>query len=147
MSILCWRSTRARTDQGGSAFSPIDPTDPVGYVEAAVTVLFRPFPNETGGLEQTAAALEASVLLALFITSWRRLVTIPRRLRTEPYVTLALTYLLMFVFGFGTIANFGILARQRSQLMPFAFVLLSVTAASAGQGRSARSKRQAVTRR
>ncbi len=70
--------------------------------------------------------------------------TIPRRLRTEPYVTLALTYVLMFIFGFGTIANFGILARQRSQLVPFAFVLLSVTAATASQGRSVRAKRQAV---
>ena len=56
-------------------------------------------------------------------------VTIPGRLRTQPYVTLALFYVLMFIFGFGTIANFGILARQRSQVMPFLFVLLSLTAA------------------
>jgi hypothetical protein len=119
----------SRTDQGGSAFAPADPTNPVGYVEAVVTVLFRPFPNETGGLEQSAAAIEAAFLLCLTIASWSRLKTVPRRLRREPYVTFALAYVLMFIFGFGSIANFGILARQRSQIVVFFFVLLAVNAA------------------
>ena len=39
-------------------------------------------------------------------------------------MTYAVVYLLMFFFAFGTIGNFGILARQRSQAMPFVFVLL-----------------------
>ena len=136
-----------RTEQGGSAFDASDPTTPGGYAVAVVTVLFRPFPNETGGLEQTAAALEAFFLLCVFIASWRRLITIPGRLRAQPYVTLGLFYVLMFTFGFGTIANFGILARQRSQVMPFLFVLLSVTVAVARPARSARPKPHAVTRR
>ena len=72
----------------------------------------------------------------MFIASWRRLMTIPGRLHAQPYVTLAVCYLLMFVFGFGTIANFGILARQRSQVLPFVFVLLSLTAVRAGRTRS-----------
>lgn len=118
-----------RSEQGGSAFPPADPTNPVGYVQSAVTVLFRPFPTETGGLEQTAAALEAALLWCIVVASWRRLATVPARLRSQPYVTIAVCYALMFIFGFGTIANFGILARQRSQLMPFVFVLLSLTAA------------------
>ena len=62
-----------RTEQGGSAFDASDPTTPVGYVVAVVTVLFRPFPNETGGLEQTAAALEAFFLLVRL----RRVVAAP----------------------------------------------------------------------
>jgi hypothetical protein len=116
-----------RTDQGGSAFTPADPTNPLGYAEATVTVLFRPFPTETGGLEQTAAAIEALALLCIVVASWRRLFTVPARLRRQPYVTMALLYLAMFIFGFGTIGNFGILARQRSQVIPFMFVLLSVS--------------------
>jgi hypothetical protein len=40
----------------------------------------------------------------------------------------------MFIFGFGTIGNFGILARQRSQVMPFLFVLLAVSSAYASPG-------------
>ena len=91
MSTPCSRSTRPAPTKAVRRSRPSIPPNPVGYVEAAVTVLFRPFPNETGGLEQTAAALEAVCrCCVLFITSWRRLVTIPGRLRTEPYVTFAL---------------------------------------------------------
>ena len=52
--------------------------------------------------------------------------SIPRRLIAEPYVTYAVVYLLIFFFAFGTMSNFGILSRQRSQAMPFVFVLLSL---------------------
>ncbi len=41
-------------------------------------------------------------------------------------MTYAIVYLLIFFFAFGTISNFGILARQRSQVMPFVFVLLAL---------------------
>ena len=58
--------------------------------------------------------------------SWRRLLSIPRRLRDDPYVAYALSIVLMLIFVLGTIGNFGILARQRSQVMPFVFVLLCV---------------------
>jgi hypothetical protein len=80
--------------------------------------------------------LEGMVLAVLVLLSWRRLLTIPRRLRAEPYTTYAVVYLLMFFFAFGTISNFGILARQRSQAMPFVFVLLSVPVAFAPTRRS-----------
>jgi len=43
-------------------------------------------------------------------------------------MTYALVYLAVFFFAFGTISNFGILARQRSQAMPFVFVLLALPA-------------------
>jgi hypothetical protein len=133
---------QSRTDLGGSAFAAADPTNPVGYAEAVVTVLFRPFPTETGGLEQTAAAIEALALWCIVVASWRRLFTVPARLRRQPYVTFALLYLAMFIFGFGTIGNFGILARQRSQAIPFVFVLLSVSSAyeRAGRGPGRRGK-------
>jgi hypothetical protein len=127
----------SRTDLGGSAFEASDPTNPLGYAQAAVTVLFRPFPTETGGLEQTAAALEAFALWCLVVVGWRRLATIPGRLRREPYVAFALFYLAMFIFAFGTIGNFGVLARQRSQLIPFVFVLISLTAVYRRPGGSA----------
>ena len=40
-------------------------------------------------------------------------------------MTYAIVYMLIFFFAFGTMGNFGILARQRSQVMPFVFVLLA----------------------
>jgi hypothetical protein len=115
-----------RTAEGGSAFAAANPQNPLGYVEATVTILFRPFPIESHGAEQIATSLEGLFLLGLVAVSWRRLATILGRLRSEPYVTYAVVYLLMFFFAFGTIGNFGILARQRSQAMPFVFVLLAL---------------------
>jgi hypothetical protein len=117
-----------RTEQGGSSFSGADPQNPVGYAQAAVTILFRPLPIEAHGTESMATALEGLFLLGLVLVSWRRLLSIPRRIRPEPYVALAVSFVLMFIFAFGTIANFGILARERSQMMPFLFILLSLTA-------------------
>jgi hypothetical protein len=65
------------------------------------------------------------VLFGLFVTSRRRLLGLLRRLRDEPYYMVAIAYTAMFIFAFAAIANFGILTRQRVQLIPFVFVLLS----------------------
>jgi hypothetical protein len=114
-----------QTAEGGSAFDAANPRSPIGYAEAAVTILFRPFPFEASGTEQLVTTAEGLFLLVLAISSWRRLWDLRRRLRDHPYYTLAIAYTLMFVFAFGTISNFGILARQRVQLLPFVFVLLA----------------------
>ena len=118
-----------RTSQGGSQFPTFNPNSPVGYTKAVVTTLVRPFPTEAHGSEQLATTAEGLVLAALLVTSWRRLLTIPRRLRREPYVALAVAYVLMFAYTFSAINNFGILARQRVQVLPFVFVLLALPAA------------------
>jgi hypothetical protein len=120
--------TRRNTSSGGSRFSPADAASPVGYPQAAVTILFRPFPFEATGSDQLATALEAMGLLLLTIVSWRRLLSVPSRLRSQPYVALALAFVLVFFFVFAVISNFGILARERTMVLPFVFVLLSVRA-------------------
>lgn len=114
------------TGLGGSAFSAPNPQNPVGYVIAVVTVLFRPFLFEAHGTDMVATSFEGLFLVGLTIASWKRLVSIPRRLRPEPYTLLALAFVLVFVLAFGSVSNFGILARERSVMMPFFFVLLSV---------------------
>jgi hypothetical protein len=115
-----------RTAQGGSQFTPSNPKQPVGYAIAAVTIMVRPFPFEAHAFDQLGVAIEGLGLMVLAAASWRRLLTIPRRLRSDPYVTMALVYILLFIFALGTVSNFGILSRQRSQVMPFVFVLLCV---------------------
>ncbi len=137
----------ARTTQGGSAFTPANPQNPIGYLESAVTIVARPFPNEAHGPEGIGTSFEAMLLACFALASWRRLATIPRRVRGQPFVTYALLFTLMFFYAFGTIGNFGILARQRSQLMPFLFVLLSlpkvpyVKPRGRGKGRAGRLAR------
>lgn len=135
------QTVQHRTARGRSQFPPADPNNPVGYAKAAVTILFRPFPTEAHGFEELLAAGEALFLFGLTLASSRRLRTLPRRLRAEPYFTLALVYLLMFIYAFATIANFGILARERTQLEPFVFVLLAIPAVAPTLNRQNSSSR------
>ena len=45
-----------------------------------------------------------------------------------PYVVFALAYTAMFVLAFSAIGNFGLLTRQRTQVLPFVLVLLAMPA-------------------
>ncbi|HEX6331130.1 MAG TPA: hypothetical protein VF129_07565, partial [Actinomycetota bacterium] len=92
-----------------------------------VTVLFRPFIFEAHNTQALVAAVEGSVLIAIVLYHWRSLVASLRGFRRQPYVAFVLAYVAMFIVGFSSIANFGILARQRVQLYPLFFVLLSLS--------------------
>jgi hypothetical protein len=121
-------TTRQQTDIGSSAFNPPNARSPVGYPEAVVTVLYRPFPWEAHSLTVRIASLEGVVLLGLTVASWRRLRRLPRALWENPYVTFAFVYSALFVLAFSNFANFGILARERVQLLPLFLVLLAMPA-------------------
>ncbi len=118
--------TQSQTEQGKSAFHAVNPNSPIGYPMAAFTVLFRPLPGEVGTAAGLLASAEAATLLVLVIVGWRRLLGAFHRLRSEAYITFALAYIAMFSYAFSAIANFGILARERVQVLPFLFVPLSV---------------------
>jgi hypothetical protein len=109
---------------GESNYAPPDWGTPSGALIAATTVLFRPFPTEARNPQAVAAALESSFLLLLTLGRWRSLWAALRGLRRRPYVALALVYTLLFVVAFAAVANFGILVRQRSQVLPLYLVLL-----------------------
>ena len=139
---------RTQTETGGSEFEAPEPFSPVGYPVAFVTVLARPFPFEASGSEQILIAAEGLFILGLALSSWRRFKALPRFLRTRPYVTFALAFLIAFVAVFGVISNFGILARQRTQVLPFVFVLLALPVVGATgepeEKRGARAPRRSV---
>jgi hypothetical protein len=118
-------STTDQTSQGGSEFSPVKADNPVRFPAAIGTVLLRPFPNEAHNIESFGTSIEGIVLLLLFASSWRRLKKLPRALLNEPYVMYAMAATLMFCFIFSYVANFGLLARQRTQIFPFLFVLVA----------------------
>ena len=117
-------TTQAQTNQGNSAYHAVNPNSPIGYPEAAFTVLFRPLPGEVRSASGLVASAEGAALLILVIAGWRRMVGALTRLRSEAYVTFCLAYLAMFAYVFSAIANFGILTRERVQVLPFLFVLL-----------------------
>ncbi len=112
-----------RTTQGGSEFSPT-PVSPQNFPFAVVTVLIRPFPWESSSLPEFATALESMVIAWLII---KGLKNIRGRVRRDnPLALYGLVCTLVFVVLFWNFGNFGILARQRTQIAPFMFMLLAM---------------------
>jgi hypothetical protein len=118
-----------RTGQGGSSFNaPTAIGSPAKLPLAVVTIFFRPFPFEAHNAQVAVTALESTLLLCLTVARRRGIWQALRHPRRRPYVAFVVVYSLLFVFAFSSIANFGILARERTQVLPFFLVLLAVPA-------------------
>ena len=119
-------TTSTQTGDGGSEFTPVKVDNPVAMVPAFFTVFFRPLPIEVSSAQELASAMEGLLLLGLLFAARKRIRSIPRLIRTRPYVAFCIGYVLAFVFAFSSFANFGILARQRVQAIPFLLVALAL---------------------
>ena len=118
--------TAEQTNQGESSFEASRSRSLLDLPHATVAVLFRPFPFEARSFQAFLASLEGVLLMVLVVRSFQRFKSLPGLFLRVPYVALAATYTLGFIFAFSTFGNFGILARQRVQLFPFALVLLAL---------------------
>lgn len=117
--------TEDQTTTGGSAFEPADVGSVADIPAGAVTVLFRPWPFEAHNPQAALSSLEGLVLLGLMIAGRQRILGAVRDARARPYLLLALVFVTVFIVAFSHVGNFGILARQRVQLLPFVLVLLA----------------------
>jgi hypothetical protein len=133
--------TTFRTQQGGSEFDPSVLASPARIPIAFATVLFRPVVLEAENFQAVLAALEGTALFLLCAWRWTWIVTAVRDVRRRAYVAMAVAYIGVFVFGFSSIANFGILARQRVQVLPFLFVLLAIPPVERGESPERRRPR------
>jgi cell division septum initiation protein DivIVA len=118
---------RARTDEGGSEFEPSPILEspqlaPIGIV----TVLFRPSILEAHNVQTLLTAIEGTFLILLTLVRLRWAIAAVGSWRRQPYVVFALLFAGMFVVAFSGVANFGLLARERVQLLPFYLVLFSI---------------------
>ncbi|HLJ08028.1 MAG TPA: hypothetical protein VKX24_05795 [Acidimicrobiia bacterium] len=118
--------TTQLSTKNGSTFASPSPNNPFGFVAAVATVLFRPFPFEVRNAQSLLASLEGLSLLGLCVLAFRRLARLPAEGSRRPYLIFALVYTLAFIYAFSALGNFGILARERSQLLPVLFVLLCI---------------------
>lgn len=136
--------TQDRTTGGSSEFEAARVRTPADLPLATVTVLFRPLPTEVRNTTMALSALEGLALALLLAASWRSLLRSPRFVREAPYVAMVLVFALLFIVAFSSIANFGILARQRVQLLPLLFVLASLPTRSGGRRRDPQPDRPTV---
>jgi hypothetical protein len=126
--------TTERTSRGGSSFAVSSAGySPTRLPWATVTILFRPFVIEAHNPQALVTALESTILLILTLTRGRHILRAVRSFRRLPYVTFVVVYAGVFVLAFSSIANFGILARERTQVLPFFLVLLAVPGVRAGR--------------
>lgn len=119
-----WAS--GQTEQGGSTFKPVPLTNPLGIPAAIATILFRPLPFEAHGLPMLMQSVEGLLLIWL---AWKRrshIANIFPMMRKNGYVTFSVIFALAFTIAFAGFSNFGILARQRTLMIPFAVVLLAL---------------------
>lgn len=119
-------TTTVQTAQGGSEFDAQPVESPLDMPMATVSVLSRPFLFEANNIQTMIAALEGTLLLGLVALSLPRMRGILKRLRVEPYLLLCVVYVLLFVYGYSNMANFGILTRQRVQVLPFVLVFVAL---------------------
>jgi len=117
-----------QSGQGGSEYEAVRVKSPAEFPSAFLAVLFRPWPWEASSGQALIASAEGTMLLVLAAASLPRLARLPRYIFQVPYVAYALTYTIMFVIAFSSIGNFGILTRQRTQVLPMLLVLLVLPA-------------------
>lgn len=133
--------TLNQTAIGGSSFVPPSVQSPVELPLGIVTVFFRPLIWEAKGASTGLAALESSALLVMGLVGWRRLAGSARLMLRRPYLVFVATFSGGFVVAFSYIANFGILARQRTVML--ALVLAFLASPPIARGRSLFLKRAA----
>ena len=113
-----------RTQQGGSAVEGEAVRGIAAIPDATLRVLFRPLPHEANSFQAYLSALESVLILAVIV--WRLPQTIRsfRQIRRNPYLLFSMLFVIGFVIAFSAIFNLGILARQRTQALPFLLALI-----------------------
>lgn len=136
--------TEVNTAYGGSEFESARPTSITGVPFAVVTVLFRPFLTEARNVLTLVSAIEGAFLFIVVAKNGRRIVKLLRGTGRTALAASSVCFWVMFAVSFASLANFGLLVRQRTQLLPF--VLLVVVAAMGSKQPDERRRPQGAGR-
>ena len=121
------KDQQARSAEGGSNFdNGGDYLSPVNLPRGLATVLLRPFPWEAGSPLGLAASLETAVLAVVMIKRFSSIRTSLARARGTPFLLYCWVLTILYAATFSSFANFGLLVRQRSLVLPALFVLIAV---------------------
>jgi hypothetical protein len=114
-----------QTHSGGSRFAPIVLLTLLGPLYAVVTVLFRPFVWEANNTQVLVTAFEGILWLGLFWYRRKSFLARVRLITKDPWIAFLIVYSIIMIFSLTTIANFGLLARQRLMFLPFLWMLFA----------------------
>jgi hypothetical protein len=113
------------TFQGGSAFQIGDISNPLTFPIAMMTLIFRPFPWEAHNLQALLQSLEGVLMMGLIIWRMESLGRAVVSSTSNAYLLYIILFIVGFTFTFSVTSNFGLLARQRTMLFPFFFMLIA----------------------
>jgi len=112
-----------QTEQGGSRIAVASGWSAIPM--ALITILARPFPWEARGIAILSAA-EMTLFWGIAVTHWRRIWSYVKHWRETAFTRFGVPFTigisLMYGLAFG---NLGIIARQRSVILPFMLSLLA----------------------
>ncbi len=113
-----------QTNKGGSSVSGGFITSPAQFPEVAVRVLFRPLPYEAHNPPALASSFEGLLLLVILV--WRLPAMLRRgvKMRRDPYLLFCFIFTIGFILAFSAFLNLGLMARERSMIMPFLLALI-----------------------
>jgi Uncharacterised nucleotidyltransferase len=132
-----------RTSQGGSEYHHGgNSLNPLRVPEGAATVLLRPFPWETESSLQLLSSVESALLAAIIVARLPSLRAALAGARSTPFLLYCWTLVLLYAATFSSIANFGLLVRQRSLVLPPLYVLIAIRAQPATSASPARAARR-----
>jgi hypothetical protein len=116
-----------RSSQGGSQFdSGNNSLNPVNLPRGAVTVLLRPFPWETETALQLLSSLESAILAGLIVARFASVRAALTLARSSPFLLYCWVLVILYAATFSSFANFGLLVRQRSLVLPAVFAIIAV---------------------
>jgi Uncharacterised nucleotidyltransferase len=131
------------SSQGGSEFEHGgNSLNPFRLPQGAVTVLLRPLPWETESTLQLVSSLESALLVGLIVARLASLRAALTRARSTPFLLYCWILVILYAATFSSIANFGLLVRQRSLVLPALYVLISVRADTTTRRAAATPPRQ-----
>ena len=127
--------TEDRTSQDNAQFVAVRVERVRDYPWAFVTVLFRPFPWETASSLALVSAVEGIGLAILLFRALPGLIVHIGGVLQRGQMLFAVAYSAVFIFLFSAIGNFGILSRQRAQIVPFVLLLVAFGIAVESRGK------------
>lgn len=119
------------------------------YPRDVYNVLLNPPLFAAHGVPKLLTASENTLILITFLFALPRLRFLARTARRRPYVMAALIYSAAYVYVFAALGNLGLIARERTLLLPLLLVLFAVPVAPRGsplfpwQARARRPPRRA----
>lgn len=113
-----------QTEQGGSAVEG-EPIQSIADVpEGVLRVVFRPLVFEAFNPLSVASGIEGTALLVLILWKLPRMIRNAGLLRRRAYLMYSLLFVVGFIVVFSPVLNLGILARQRTQMLPMLLALV-----------------------